>query len=87
MNTGLKIFLIIFAFFAGIALLRRLFRRGGGKAFILSALQGLAALFAVNITASITGINIPLNPFSALTVTLLGLPGTAGLLFLQHIFR
>ena len=49
----------------------------------LNAALGLAALLLVNATGSVTGLALGVNPLSALTVGILGVPGL-GLLFLAQ---
>ncbi len=53
---------------------------------LLSALFGLAALLAVNLAGSITGVTLGLNLPNALVVGVLGVPGLALLLLLQWVF-
>lgn len=55
------------------------FRRALGT-WCLSAVGGLAVLGLLRLTAGLTGIAIPFNLFTLLTGTVLGLPGTIGLL-------
>ncbi len=86
MGTGLKVFLIAFALFGGMLLIWRIMKRGGGKAFIFSAFQGIAAMSAVNLLGGITGIGIAVNTLSIATSVICGLPGVAGLLFAEFLF-
>ena len=51
-----------------------------------SALQGLCALAAVNVTGIFTCVSLGLNLFSVLTAALLGVPGVIALLLLKVIF-
>lgn len=46
---------------------------------------GFLALWAVNVTASLTGIALGVNLWNALTVGVLGLPGFALLLLVQWV--
>ena len=50
------------------------------KAVLLSAVSGLAALFAVNFIGNFIGVHIPFNWFSALSGALGGVPGMIFLL-------
>lgn len=50
-----------------------------------NTLLGFLALWAVNLTAGITGIALGLNPWNALTVGILGLPGFFLLLLMQWV--
>lgn len=86
MGTGLKVFLIGFALLSGMLIIWRIMKWGGGRAFLLSSLQGLAALSAVNLLGTVTGISVALNILSILTAVLCGLPGIAGLLIADLIF-
>lgn len=58
----------------------------GATSFFLSAVQGLAALFAVNLTGMLTGVTIAVNWYTALSYIVLGLPGVIGTLTLNLIF-
>lgn len=57
----------------------------GGTSFILSAFQGLAAMFAVNLVGLVTGVTIAVNWYSMAAFALLGLPGVIGALMLNFI--
>ena len=57
----------------------------GATSFALSALQGIAALFAVNLTGMITGVTIAVNWYTLLTYIILGLPGVIATLVLNFI--
>ncbi len=59
----------------------------GGRSFLLSALQGLAALFAVNLSGMVTGVNVALNYWTAGTAAVLGLPGVICTVILNFIFN
>lgn len=50
------------------------------KSFLLSALQGLSALFAVNFIGDFIGVHLALNWFSAAVSAAGGLPGVIFLL-------
>ena len=47
----------------------------GATCFAVSALQGLAAVFAVNLAGLVTGISLAVNWYTLGTAVLLGLPG------------
>lgn len=47
------------------------------KAFVLSALQGVAALFAVNLLSAATGVSLAVN---GVTLALSAIGGTAGVI-------
>lgn len=57
----------------------------GATSFVLSAMQGIAALFAVNLTGMITGVTIAINWYTVLSYVVLGLPGVIGTLMLNFI--
>ena len=57
----------------------------GATSFVLSAMQGIAALFAVNLTGMITGVTIAVNWYTVLSYVILGLPGVIGTLMLNFI--
>ena len=56
-------------------------------AAIGSAVQGVVSLLAVNVAGMLTGVTVAVNPVTLCTVSLLGVPGTIGLLLLNTIFR
>lgn len=47
----------------------------GATCFAVSALQGLAAVFAVNLAGLVTGITLAVNWYTLGTAVLFGLPG------------
>lgn len=58
----------------------------GATSFALSALQGIAAMFAVNLTGLVTGVTIAVNWYTIATFIVLGLPGVIGAVILDMIF-
>lgn len=52
-----------------------------------SVLQGAASLLAVNVAGMLTGVTVAVNPVTLCVVSLLGVPGTIGLLLLDTIFK
>lgn len=58
----------------------------GATSFILSALQGIAAMCAVNLTGMITGVTVAVNWYTIISTVILGLPGVIGTLALNFIF-
>lgn len=58
----------------------------GATSFVLSALQGIAALFAVNLTGMITGVTVAVNWYTLGATAILGLPGVVGTLLLNFLF-
>lgn len=57
----------------------------GATSFFLSAVQGIAALFAVNLTGMITGVTIAVNWYTVISYIVLGLPGVIGTLALDFV--
>ena len=55
----------------------------GGKCFMLSAFQGIAAMFAVNITGFVTGVTLSVNWYTILTCVFMGIPGVTAMLTLN----
>ena len=51
----------------------------------MSALQGLASAFAVNLLGMITGVTVSVNWYSLAAFTVLGLPGVIGALAMNFI--
>ena len=64
-----------------------LFHAHGMRSWLLSALQGVAALFAVNLIGLVSGVTIALNGCSLGTAAVLGMPGVIGTLLLQFLLR
>ncbi len=58
----------------------------GATSFALSALQGIAAMFAVNLTGLVTGVTIAVNWYTIATFIVLGLPGVIGAVVLDMLF-
>ena len=54
-----------------------------GKCFMLSALQGIAAIFAVNIIGMVSGVTVAVNWYTLGTGAILGIPGVIGILMLN----
>ena len=52
-----------------------------------SVVQGVASLFAVNVAGMLTGVTVAVNPVTLTAVSLLGVPGTIGLLLLDVLFK
>ncbi len=57
----------------------------GATSFALSAVQGIAALFAVNLTGMITGVSVAVNWYTVISYIVLGLPGVIGTLVLNFM--
>ena len=56
-------------------------------ALFSSAVQGAVSLLAVNVAGMLTGVTVAVNPVTLTAVSLLGIPGTIGLLLLNAIFK
>lgn len=52
---------------------------------LVNTLLGFLALWAVNLTAGVTGIALGVNVFNALVIGILGLPGFVLLLLVQWV--
>ena len=57
----------------------------GATSFALSALQGIAAMCAVNLTGLMTGVTLAVNWYTIATFIVLGLPGVISALVLKLI--
>lgn len=86
MDLNQKILAVLLAGFLIIALLR-VFSAPFRLALKLLAntLLGFLALWAVNLTAAVTGIALGLNIWNALVIGILGLPGFVLLLLVQWV--
>lgn len=80
------IFAVIFA--AAVIFVLFLAARSGRffKSVLINAAVGLIALILVNITSRFTGAEIPLNSFTVLGASLLGLPSVIFSLVMPFIF-
>lgn len=56
------------------------------KTLLLNAFLGVMALAVVNLTSKYTGAFIPLNEYTAVGSSVLGLPAVCGFLLLKFIF-
>ncbi len=59
----------------------------GATSFALSALQGIAAMCAVNLTGLFTGVTLAVNWYTISSFIILGLPGVIGALVLKLIIN
>lgn len=57
----------------------------GATSFALSAMQGIAAMFAVNLTGLVTGVTLATNWYTVATYIVLGLPGVISTLIINLI--
>ena len=63
-------------------------KKSGGffKTLLLSALSGVLAMAVVNVLSGVTGVDLPVNPYTVLSSATLGIPGVFGLLTLRLFF-
>lgn len=59
----------------------------GARSFAVSALQGLAAMCAVNLTGLATGVTVAVNWYTILSSVILGLPGVIGMLAMNLFLK
>ena len=81
---------VIVAFIAACAIIMLIFmikRKCFFKGLFASALQGIAALYAVRLTGLVTGVSIAVNWYTLSTAAVLGSPGVVLLLAAKTIFR
>ena len=57
------------------------------KSLIISALQGLISLTAVNLIGLLTNVSIPLNWYTISFASLFGLPSVISMLMMKLIFK
>ncbi len=87
MSTGLKIAVCAFVGVAVVAVLFTAVKaKRGARSFFISALQGVAAMFAVNLTGLVTGVTVAVNWYSLGAAVLCGLPGIVAMLVLDYMF-
>ena len=82
----LKIFAIV-VLSLGALILLGLYIRGRKpiKSLILNALSGIAAIAIINLTTKFTGLHIPVNWWSVISASGLGVPAVIGIILLQII--
>ena len=59
----------------------------GASSFIISALQGIAAMCAVNLTGLFTGVTLAVNWYTVSSFIVLGMPGVIAALVLKLIIN
>ena len=57
------------------------------RSFAGSVLQGVVSLLAVHVAGNLTGVVIPVTPYTLGAAGLLGLPGTISMVLIDTIFR
>lgn len=88
MSLGLKIAVYAVLIIAALIILGHMVKaRRGGRAFILSALQGVAAVFAVSLLGMVTTLNFAVNWYTIGAGMVLGIPGVISVLILNLIFK
>lgn len=87
MGTGLKVALVAAACIAVIPIaVTAITAKRGFSALILSALQGIVAIFAVNLVGMAIGTSLAVNWYSLGAGAVLGAPGVISMLLLNVIF-
>lgn len=87
MSTGLSIAVYAALACAVVLVAAAMIRsRRGGRSLLLTALQGIAALFAVNLVGMVSGVTVALNWYTLATGVVLGTPGIIGILLLDFLF-
>lgn len=87
MGLGLTIIVYLVAVCALLAILGAIMRCGHPfKAVFLTALQGIAAIFAVKILGEFTGVGLPVNWYTLSVGCICGTPGVIMILMLNFIF-
>lgn len=88
MSTGLIVVLVLFSVIAVFFIMRAMIKSGNVlKSLVVSALQGVSALFALNIIGAVTGITLSVNAFSMILTAVMGIPGVILLLLTNIIFK
>ena len=62
-------------------------QKRGVRCFLAGSVCGLGALAVLALLQPVTGIDLPLNRFTAFAAAVLGLPGVAAVLVLRVILR
>lgn len=88
MGMGLKITVYVVLGLAALTVVLAMLRSHRGvRAILLTAVQGVAAICAVNLLGLLSGVNIALNWYSVSVGVLFGTPGVIGILLLNTLFR
>jgi len=88
MTTQLKVFLYALAGGGGIAVLLSLLRsRRFMRYLLLSAVSGVAALYAVNAVGMLTSTRLAVNGFTLGVSAMAGPPGVVALLLMDALFK
>ena len=87
MKTSVILFYALIAVSVTVVLVTILKTKRVISATVLSVLQGVAALFAVNFAGSFFGVHIAVNPFSLAVSSIGGTSGVILLLLAQVLFR
>ncbi len=84
----MKIVIIVIAGIALTAILISMIRsKHFFKALIMTALQGCAAICAVNVVGLLSGVTLALNQYTIGASLICGTPGVIGLLLLNAVFK
>ncbi|MCL2105656.1 MAG: pro-sigmaK processing inhibitor BofA family protein [Oscillospiraceae bacterium] len=88
MSTGLKVLLCAAAAAGAIGILLSMLRsRRLLRHLLLTAVSGIAALYAVNALGMLTGIGLSVNALSLSVSAIGGAPGVISLLLLDTLFQ
>lgn len=83
----IKVFCIILLVVYAVVLLYFCYKSGKFlKTLLLSAVSGIAAMAVVNLLSRFTGVSLPVNPYTAVSSGVLGIPGVLGLLTVRLFF-
>ncbi len=86
MGGFFKVAVLAVLIFAGLTILVSAYKtKRFFSCIILSALQGIAALFAVNALGLVTGLHLSLNGYTILTSAFGGTPAVIGLIVMEMI--
>lgn len=88
MNLAVKIILWIVVIGGGTVILGTMIgSRKGIRSFLLTAFQGIAAIFAVNVLGMISGVTIAVNWYTLGTGVVAGTPGVIAMLLLDAMLK
>lgn len=87
MKSGLIWTIVIFLAICIFFVARSMLKTGRPlRAFIVSAIQGLTVLFAINVISAATHVTLSVNAVTMTVSGIMGIPGVIMLLILQVLF-
>lgn len=88
MSIGMILVLSLFGAGGFLFILRAMLQTGNAfKSLVVSSLQGIGVLFALNVAGSFAGISLSVNPFTMIVSAIGGVPGVTLLLLTNFLMQ